>query len=194
MANQPSLEPSQPPPEFSQAEVHSLLRAAKPKTRALIALLLSGVSGSELLAIRGADLDLEKGILRISGLSKRRLALSEAVRRSLARADFRFSRQGQTILRHQNEEPYSLPELDALIAQAADDAELSQASEAGSELLRQTYLAFLARQGADLTQFQDVIGRVPPSLRTGFVDLMPPGGPRPPQSITIEYPGLDDLA
>ncbi len=180
--------------ELAVRDVQNLLRAAEPKTRALIALLLSGISGPELIAVRGEDLNLEEGILRVSGLSKRRMPLSDAVCRSLTRADFRTSRKGQTILRHQNEEPFILSELDGMIARAADDADIGNANKIDSALLRQSYLAFLAQQGADLTEFQDIIGRVPPGIRTGLVDLMPPGGPRPAESITVDYPGLDELA
>ncbi len=180
--------------ELPVESVHRLLRAATPKTRALIALLLSGVSGSELLAVEGEDLDLQQGTLHISGLSHRTIALPASVKRSIARADFRTSRSGQTILRHKTEERYSLTELDGLIARAADDAELPDAAKVDSAQLRHCYLAYLAQQGADLGALQDVVGRIPPSSRAAYARLLPESGARPRQEIALEYPGLDELA
>ena len=116
------------------------------------------------------------------------------MRRSLARADFRTSRGGQTILRHKTEERYSLAELDGLISRAADDAELPDAAKIDAAQLRHSYLAYLARQGADLAALQDVVGRIPPSTRAAYARLAPTDGPRPRQEITLEYPGLDELA
>lgn len=191
---EPAAEPEPEIAELPVEAVHRLLRAATPKTRALIALLLSGVSGSELLAIEGEDLDTQQGTLQISGLSHRTIALPDSVRRSIARADFRTSRGGQTILRHKTEERYSLAELDGLISRAADDAELPDAAKIDAAQLRHSYLAYLARQGADLAALQDVVGRIPPSTRAAYARLAPTDGPRPRQEITLEYPGLDELA
>ena len=191
---EPTADPEPEIAELPVEAVHRLLRAATPKTRALIALLLSGVSGSELLAIEGEDLDAQRGKLQISGLSHRTITLPESVRRSIARADFRTSRSGQTILRHKTEERYSLAELDGLISRAADDAELPDAAKIDAAQLRHSYLAYLARQGADLATLQDVVGRIPPSSRAAYARLTPPDGPRSRQEITLEYPGLDELA
>ena len=191
---EPAAEPEPEIAELPVEAVHRLLRAATPKTRALVALLLSGVSGSELLAIEGEDLDTQQGTLQISGLSHRTITLPDSVRRSIARADFRTSRGGQTILRHKTEERYSLAELDGLISRAADDAELPDAAKIDAAQLRHSYLAYLARQGADLAALQDVVGRVPPSTRAAYARLAPTDGPRPRQEITLEYPGLDELA
>ena len=191
---EPVAEPEPEITELPVEAVHRLLQAATPKTRALVALLLSGVSGSELLAVEGEDLDLQNGRLHISGLSDRTIPLPASVRRSIARADFRTSRSGQTILRHKTEERYSLAELDGLIARAADDAELPSAAKFDSAQLRHSYLAFLARQGADLEDLQDVIGRISPTSRAVYARLAPAGSPRPRQEITLEYPGLDELA
>ena len=191
---EPAAEPEPEVTELPVESVHRLLRAATPKTRALVALLLSGVSGSELLAVEGEDLDLQHGRLHISGLSDRTIALPASVRRSIARADFRTSRSGQTILRHKTEERYSLAELDGLISRAADDAELPNAAKVDSAQLRHSYLAFLARQGADLEDLQDIIGRISPTSRAVYARLAPAGSSRPRQEITPEYPGLDELA
>ncbi len=191
---EPAADPEPEITELPVEAVHRLLHAATPKTRALIALLLSGVSGSELLAIEGEDLDTQKGKLQISGLSHRTITLPDSVQRSIARADFRTSRSGQTILRHKTEERYSLAELDGLISRAADDAELPDAAKIDAAQLRHSYLAYLARQGADLAALQDVVGRVSPSSRAAYARLVPPDGPRPRREITLEYPGLDELA
>lgn len=193
----PHPQQAPPPPELKELsveEVHRLLRAAEPKTRALIALLLSGVSGSELISVAGEHLDLNQGTLTIPGLSKRTIVLSEPVRRSLTRADFRTSREGQTILRHQNEEPFSLAELDGLLARAADEAGLAEAGQLDSALLRQSYLAFLVRQGADLLELQETVGRIPPASQAAYAAMLPEEGPQPADQITLIYPGLEELA
>jgi hypothetical protein len=79
-------------------------------------------------------------------------------------------------------------ELEARLCLLAHDAGLSRPDEVTAAALRQSYLAFLARQGARLTELEQVAGRVGAAELARYAPLAPSGPARPLAEVDPSYP------
>ena len=163
--------PPRLPRELSGPEVHALWHAATPAAQVVIAALLSGLSLEALSALRYDDVDLERGLIhtRVGGAGS--YLLREPLKQLLS--ERRTSSGGQREVAAQD--GISLDDAEALIACAACDAGLAQPAEVDSGVLRHTYFAYLARQGARLSDIGRLIGHIAPAVLREYGRLSPPG-------------------
>ena len=81
-------------------------------------------------------------------------------------------------------------DLSARIGLLAHDAGLSHPKEVTADVLRHSYIAFLVRGGARLTELPRIIGHVPPSALSRYAALAPAGPARPLSEVDLIYPVL----
>ena len=185
----PLLEkPGTLPRELSPEEVLALLRAADPQTRVAIALLLSGLSPEEALALRWSDVDRSTGEVHVSGGSERRIRLGPDQARWL---DGVAESSDQSVLRNSAGQPLTLESLLAQLLYAAHDAGLEQVQEVTPEALRHSYVAFLVRQGMKFADLAQVVGQLPAATLAAYSAMAPEGARIARESVNYVFPSLE---
>jgi uncharacterized protein involved in exopolysaccharide biosynthesis len=131
--------------------VRKLMAESGRQVRAHIALLLSGVSPTELEALEPADLDADQRRIHIGGNDSRTLSLAEPAWHLL-----------QPLTEDDPGRSRTLPadELDNRLRQAAMDAGLEEPDDVDAWLLWHSYLWFLLGQNATTDELQARLGRV----------------------------------
>lgn len=171
------------PRELIPGEVGALWQLADPLSRQLVALLLSGLRVEECAALDAGCFDLEGGVLRVPGEPLRELPMTETLT-DLFTASLPLPLWAGSDL-HQTPE-----DLSARIGLLAHDAGLSHPKEVTADVLRHSYIAFLVRGGARLTELPRIIGHVPPSALSRYAALAPAGPARPLSEVDLIYPVL----
>lgn len=177
------------PRELSEREVRQLLDSAEPSTAALIALLLSGIELSEAAALNWQDVTIEDGRLILNTAHPRSIQLSSGAIAFFNQHTHTGS-EHQPVWADQETNPLSIEDMEALITCAIYDAGLAQATDLNSSCLRHTYLAYLARQGLRLSEFQKLCGRIQPTTLSRYGKYSPPGSSKTRDEIDIIYPAL----
>jgi uncharacterized protein involved in exopolysaccharide biosynthesis len=178
-----------PPPlprELTVEEARALLRGAEADVRCAAALLLSGLSSEETLALRWADVD-AGGALRVAGTPPRQVALAAA---ALPLLGERPADDATPVLRNADGTPLAAEALAAKLLVAAHDAGIEQAHEVGPQALRHTYLAFLARQGARFADITRVAGPLGAETLSAYSQLAPPGVRAEAEAVQWVFPVL----
>ncbi|MCU0971724.1 MAG: hypothetical protein MUF57_08050, partial [Gammaproteobacteria bacterium] len=153
--------------------------------RVAVAALLNGLSATETVALRWADLDPAGGSVGVPGNPPRTLSLTPALRAALDG----LSNPGEgPVLLAPTGAPFETADLAGMVAAAAHDAGIAVPAEVTPEALRHTYLAFLVRQGARFADLGRVAGYLPPASLMAYGPLSPPGPGRPLDGIELRYP------
>lgn len=171
------------PRELIPAEVEALWDLAEPISRQLMALLLSGLSPEECAVLKPDNFDLEDGLVRAPEPSSREIALAPGVRELFARSDPLPLWAGADYRQ-------TPAELSRRIGLLAHDAGLSQPGEVSAETLRHSYLAFLVRQGARLTELERRAGAMSATELGSYAGLAPAGQAKPLADVETVYPTL----
>lgn len=169
--------------ELLAAEVRALTELADPASRQLIGLIMIGLTPAECVALEESHIDLGLGVLHAPG-DGREIPLGSGLRAELA-----------------GHRPLPLwlgaaggADLDALlgrIALLAHDAGLSQPGEVDVAALRHTYICYLVRQGARLTEIERVIGPVPAAELGRYSAYSPKGAAKPLTQVELTYPAFE---
>jgi succinoglycan biosynthesis transport protein ExoP len=83
-----------------------------------------------------------------------------------------------------------LPELAHRIPLLAMDAGLAHAMEVTPDVLRHSYLLYLVRQGARLTELHRVAGPMGAAEVQRYAPYSPSGASRPLEQLDLIYPAL----
>jgi uncharacterized protein involved in exopolysaccharide biosynthesis len=186
-AARPALEHQ--PRELSAAEVRLLLEVADQAGWLFIALLLSGLSVEEAAALRWEHVDLSADTLHVPGVNARALPLVGLLREELAAQAAEHPANSAPLLQQQGH-LLTVDDLQALLTCLAHDAGLTEPDEVNPQQLRHTYLAFLVRQGARLTELERVAGHLPPTVLAAYRAFAPPDPARSLEQIEWVYPVL----
>ena len=179
--------------ELSVSEVLTLLGAADPKSRLLIMLLLSGVSAEEVSAMHVNDIDVAVAELSVTGRHARKVAIGSALGTGMSEYIQGEPLADSPLCPDSSGVALGVAELDALVACAAHDAGLVNAAEITPGVLRHTYLAYLVRQGARLSDLEKVAGDMSPTALAAYAAWSPPGPGLSLDTVTCVYPALDEL-
>jgi uncharacterized protein involved in exopolysaccharide biosynthesis len=182
--------PHDMPRELSPQDMVVLVRAADPGTRLAIALLLSGVSPEEAVALRGADVDLVRGAIELRGPPRRTVRLNEGLARLLS---IRAAGAEEPILREVSGAAASFDSLATQLLCAAHDAGIERVDEVTPAALRHTYIAFLVRQGARFADLAQWVGPLPAETLAAYSALAPTGVRLAAESVNRNFPGIDAL-
>lgn len=169
------------PRELAGSEVKSLLAVADPGTAGYAALLLSGVSPYELPLLHMGSFDHQQARIDVPGAAQRELAIVSSVWRWLE--PLLTGADGASLA-------IPLPELDAHIRHAAQDAQLADPGSVNALAIWHSYVVYLARQGVDGSALARRVGHLPPGMLGTLMHFAPPGGNRPLADIDFTYPAL----
>lgn len=167
--------------ELIPAEVGALWALADPLSRQLLALLLSGLSLEECTALEPEHFDLAAGLVRPPAEPPRTIPLAPKVR-------YLFAASNPLPLWAGSGAGQGSEELAARIRLLAHDAGISRPEEISPAALRHSYLAFLVRQGARLTELEQVAGRMGAAELARYAPLAPTGPARPLAEVELAYP------
>jgi uncharacterized protein involved in exopolysaccharide biosynthesis len=164
------------PRELLVAEVAALWALAAPAQRQLMALLLSGLTLDECEALTADNFDLSTGQVNVQGPAARTITLTPRVREL-------FSDQPLPLWRGTGVETPA-----ARLALLASDAGVAHPHEIDATALRHTYVVFLVRQGARLSEIERRVGPVPTVDLLRYAPLSPAGPARPLSGLHLDYP------
>ena len=175
----PAALPDAAPRQLMGGEVEALWELADDAERQLLGLLLCGLDLSEIGRLAASDFDLDAGVVS-APTDGRQVPLPPALRALFT--------DGAPLPAWQS--AAEADELAGRIPLLALDAGLAHAVEVTAAVLRHTYLAYLVRQGARLTELHRVAGRLDAAAVQRYVPLSPAGASRPLAEVELTYPVL----
>lgn len=179
--------------ELAESEIRTLLETADEMTRPLVGVLLLGMTVEEAAVLRHTDIDLESGSIDVPGTHDRNLKLPHPLKSAFVRFLRKDAEPLEPVWADRNNHPLGPKELDALISCAAFDAGLREAIEISAETLRHTFITFLIRQGARLSELEQITGDLSPSNRASYAAYSPPGPGLASDKLIIIHPALEDF-
>jgi polysaccharide biosynthesis transport protein len=159
--------------ELSYAEISALFLAAELTTQVIIALLLNGLSGTEILSLHSNHIDPDNSRLTIP-LTARTVRLTVCTHALCAHTRWTLDLS-------------SLDEIDALLGCAAIDAGLFMPEEITCENISFSYCLFLIRQGIKLADLPKIIGPVKPERLLQLGKFSPESAGLALEQIDLNY-------
>lgn len=178
------------PRELTEEESVALLRAADRNTRCALALLFSGLSPEEAIALRWQDLDLRGGTARIGGGAGRTVQLAAGAARFFER---KADDDDLLLLSGPSSGGATLESLNAQLLSAAYDAGLGRVQDFSPAAVRHSYIAFLVRQGVRFSDLTRWVGPLDADLLFAYSALAPTGARLDSASVRRDYPALDRI-
>jgi len=164
-------------------EVEALWELADDAERQVIGLLLSGLRPNEIAGLAPDDFDLDACSVRVKNdAGERVIVLANALCQLFAEADPLPAWAGSGS-EHVQEILQRIPLL-------AMDTGVAHAQEVDAEALRHTYLVYLVRQGARLTELHRIAGPMGAAEIQRYAPYSPSGASRPLEQLTLAYPVL----
>lgn len=170
--------------ELDLYKMDRLLEAADLETQQVIALVLSGFTLAELVALSLDDIHVENDKYFITGSDNRVIRLSAAVANLLEQTE------GAPFWLQKNE-PCSTEQLEALLRCAAVDAGIDR-PVIDSETIRHSYIGYLVREGIKLSELAKLVGVLSPVKRAEYAKFSPPGAGLVVDQINPVYPALQN--
>jgi uncharacterized protein involved in exopolysaccharide biosynthesis len=185
--DRPRIAGPQPMPrELSAQEVGALLRAADADVRRVAALLLSGLTLDEILALRWADVSADGGTVDVAGNAPRQVPLPASVAEALGER----GNDADAVLRAGAGAAASAQAIASQLLVAAHDAAIEQAQEVSADALRHTYIAFLVRQGARFADITRWVGALDAAELSAYSQLAPAGNRIEAAAVQRVYPAM----
>jgi len=175
------------PRQLMAGEVEALWELAGAPERQLIGLLLCGLRLEEAARLSPASFDLAAARVEVPAPGTRTVPLPPRLNEHLAAAD-RLPAWSVAADAATATDGVALEDLTHRISLLANDAGIAHADEVDAESLRDTYLIFLVRQGARLTQLELVAGPMSGAEIRRFAPYSPPGASRPLEQLDLTYP------
>lgn len=183
-ANQRTLPPiTQTLRLLSIDECQALFSVANNQGKALVGLTLSGVCVDELSEVKKADFIQNYSQLQISGQFSRLITIQKYLAEAL-----------QAICKNLTDEQIIWSNLKSqddfvqLLVNIAHDAQLAFPEQLSPEVLRHTYLTYLASQGARLNDIEQVAGYTSPSTLALYRNVNQQGKLLDLEQIQTQYP------
>jgi uncharacterized protein involved in exopolysaccharide biosynthesis len=173
------------PRELSDDEMLKLLKGCDLKIRRVIALLLCGLTVDEVLHLTSEQIQLDKNVIELNGEHPRTVQLPQSVKNLLD--------QNETTPAWSLDETISDVKLKDLLVLAAIDAALDEPEKVSPESIRHTYIVFLVKQGVRLSELNQILGKIEPSVLLNYSQFMPEMRGIPLSEINLQYPALIKL-
>jgi integrase len=186
--------PDPEPRELTDAEIAALLRATSDDGRLILTALLSGLSADDIVALNWDQIDLDAGMIRVSGESPRVLPLSDPLRQLIIAYRALQPQAAGAVLRSLSGGPLPLDDIRSLVMYTAYDAGIEGADEVTPQTLRHTYLVYLLRQGIRFADIGRIVGRLPQQELAAYMRFAPSQPRRPLEQIDPVLPALRDIA
>jgi succinoglycan biosynthesis transport protein ExoP len=166
---------------LSNSDCQKLYQVANLQGKQVIALLLNGASGSELLSICQDNFALEQNTLRLPGPNARSLLLPDAVLSLFAKTVDPQSEESIW------QEALSKEDFNQLLINVAHDAGIAFPEQVSVDVLRHCYLAFLVGQGARLNDLEQVAGYISPTELAQYRSFNRQGELKPLNELDLSY-------
>jgi len=156
------------PRELDGAELTALLHASDPEFRAVMALLLTGLTAPEVIALRRGDIDRAAGVVRVVGTDERTVVLPHNVVAWLPAND---DDPEAPLFATASGRPLTEATVGTALLYASHDAALDGADEVTPDALRHTYIASLLRQGMRFGELAKIVGPLPADRLSAYRQL-----------------------
>src|SRR6266850_8428128 len=186
--------PDPEPRELTDEEIAALMRATSDDGQLILTGLLSGLSAEEIITLAWEQIDLDAGVIRVSGESARTLPLNDPLRNLIAARRASQPEAAGTLLRGPSGGPLPLDEVRSLVMYAAYDAGLDGPDEVTPRALRHTYLVYLLRQGIRFADIGRIAGSLPPQELAAYMRYAPSQPRLPLEQIDLVLPALRGLS
>lgn len=171
--------------ELSSSQLKILLKTSNLKTKQFISLLLCGLSIDEAASLKADQIDMERGIIIITGPVPRIITINDSLK-SL------FEQSGAHPAWNADN-PSSSEDLATSLLCAALDSGLSDPMEITAEAIRHSYIAYLVRQGLRLSDLEQIAGYLEPFVISTYSAYSPPQQGRAIDDIELLHPALIDI-
>ena len=171
--------------ELTVPEVQALWHASTGEGRFVVAALFSGLTLDELASLKWSDVDTRSNLLTLPDDRVHALIppFADLLREAAGtlKEGYVASKRGTML---------STDDLAGLLAAAAHDAGLEQAESVDADMMRHTYISFLVRQGARLSELERVVGPLPPASFLHYRKLSPRGPGVHLSALNIVFPAF----
>jgi integrase len=157
--------------ELNVAEVRTLWNAATADGRLAVAALFTGLTLDQLAALEWEDVDIPAACLHLRGESRVHSLRPPLLRELQVRSS--MAARTPAVASTVAGAALSSSDLAGLIAAAAHDADIDQPETIDAQTLRHTYISFLLRQGLRLSELEQLVGPVAPSLFLQYRNYLP---------------------
>jgi integrase len=144
---------------------------------------------AELAGLEWDEVDLKAGRLTVSKPQARLAPLTPPLAQELESREPQ-ARETVAVATTGSGSALTVDDLAGLIAAAAHDAGMEEAESVDAETLRYTYIAFLVRQGARLSELERVAGPIPPASFLRYRSLSPRGPGVPVSTLERIFPAF----
>jgi polysaccharide biosynthesis transport protein len=165
------------PRELTDGEMRALLDAADPEFRAIVALMLMGLTQREVVTLHRADVDRDNGAVHVTGADPRPVVLPPHVVASLPT---HTEPSDAPLFTSTGGRPLAETTLETALLYAAHDAGIDGADEVTPQTLRHTYIAYLVRQGVRFSELAKIVGPLPADRLAAYKRLTPVDAARGP--------------
>ena len=168
---------------LSVDECQLLFSVANNQGKALMGLILSGVSIDELLVLEKANFSQNYSMLQIENQFSRGINIQKELTEAVQKQCLNITKE-QTIWANIN----SLEDFVQLLVNIGHDAQLAFPEQLSLDVLRHTYLTYLASQGARLNDIEQVAGYTSPSDLALYRNVNQQGKLVDLEQIQTQYP------
>lgn len=168
--------------ELSIDTLNALLEASDIKAKQLISMLLSGLNLEEISKIEKECFDFSKNSLNITGNNQRIISLNPALRTLFENTDpFPAWKKSQIV---------SVNTLEAILIYASADAGFTNPQEISAEIISNSYILYLVKQGLRLSELENIVGYIDPTELSKFAPYSPEKKGLSITDINILHPSL----
>lgn len=163
------------PRELSLSEVKGMYNSADNITRRLIAGIFNGLTVEETAHLKWGHINFETNELKTPGNSPRIILLTKFHRSVLEKDLSAPVDQEAYVLQNKKGGLIPADSLEEYISHSARQAQITEPKEITAQVLRHTYIAFLARQGVSLREIVERVGYIPGEYHAAYDIMRPPG-------------------
>ena len=178
--------------ELSEAEVYDIHTHADHTAQLCIAALFNGLTRNEIVLLQWHHISLEDNEIRTPGGSTRILKIFPHFRILIEKEESDSIDSNHFLIRNEQGKPITIDAMEEKILSAAVKASLNFPDFKGSFVLRNTYIAFLARQGVPLSEIIERVGHIPAEFHRKFESLHPSGVLISIQEAKTQYPAFKE--
>lgn len=168
---------------LTTSECQKLFENSTKQGKALIALMLCGVSLKEITSVMLGDVDITLGHVNMDGVFAREIILPEDLH-SLFEELISAGEPNELVVGND----LSLLELSQILINTGHDANISFPEQLSLDVLRHTYLTFIALQGARLNDLEKVAGFIRPTELAFYRGVSRKETPLSVEELTAIYP------
>lgn len=146
---------------LNEQQSQILLAHTSDESEISVKLIYCGVTPEELLTLTVGQIDMDSGLIHLTGRFQRSLVMPTTLKHWLQSKS--FNHDTQALLTTAVGKESKLDELSKSIQQAAREAKIANAEQIDLDCLRHSYLMFLALQGIRLNEIEQIAGYIPPN-------------------------------